>query len=61
MTKKVNKKKVSFIVGASLDGPIYCEHDVFEQKDAKKDPSHACKKTDLRKGEKPVPRPNRRG
>lgn len=31
---KVQKKKVTYVVGATLDGLIYCDHDVIETEDA---------------------------
>jgi hypothetical protein len=31
---KVQKKKVTYVVGVTLDGPIYCDHDVIEPSEA---------------------------
>jgi len=60
MAKKIKTKRVSYMVGNSLDGPVFCEHDVVEDttRENRKYPTH--KKTALKHGQSPLPRPNLR-
>ena len=60
MAKKLKEKKVAYVVGASLDGPVYCEHNVVDGAvtEKQKHPKHG--KVELKHGQKSVPRPNLR-
>lgn len=60
MANSVKKKKVAYIVGASLDGPVYCEHDVVEDAGAENQKYPKQAKVELQHGQKSAPRPNLR-
>ena len=60
MGKKVKKKKVSYIVGTTLDGPVYCEHDIVEAPNVDHRNDDVRKKEELKKCKKSVPHIHRK-
>ena len=62
MGKNVKKKKVSYLIGVNLDGPVYCDHDLIEV-DEKSEEQHSSSyqgTVDSKPMFRPAPRPNLR-
>lgn len=57
MSKKAKEKKVSYLVGVNLDGPVYCEHKVHEEVDEEKKEHPNRSKNGFGHAQKTAPRP----